>query len=228
MKRLLHAINVFYQVLLFFLPWKIRRYCLKWVYGWFLHPDCYIGYSIINAKSVALDRNARIGHFNICKRIDCLTLGEYSGIGNLNKITGFPTNDSSVYHFKHVKNRKCELIIGSHTGITSNHYFDCNAGIYIGSYTQVAGFGSAFMTHSIDVVESIQDANPIVIGDYCFIGARCMVLKGVRICDKCVVSAMSLVNKDLLQEESLFGGVPAKYLKTLEHAKFFYRKEGAI
>lgn len=54
-------------------------------------------------------------------------------------------------HFSHIDNRQCILSIGKNTSITSRHYFDCNGGIYIGDYCTIAGFETAFMTHSIDL-----------------------------------------------------------------------------
>ena len=38
---------------------------------------------------------------------------------------------------------------------------------------------------------------PITIGDYCYIGTRCIILKGVTIGDNCVVSAGSVVTRDI-------------------------------
>lgn len=221
-------IKIIVQSCLFIFPWAIRRRILSFLFKWQLDSSSHIGFSIILAKQIVLHEHASIGHLNFCKRIDKLEIGKYSTLGNLNKITGFPTNDSNVTHFKHVTNRKCELIIGSQTGITSNHYFDCNGGIYIGDYTQIAGFGSAFMTHSIDIYQSRQDASSITIGNYCFIGARCMLLKGITIEDRIVISAMSLVNKNLTQTAHLYGGIPAKLLKPIEKAKFFNRTIGTV
>lgn len=55
---------------------------------------------------------------------------------------------------------------------------------------------------------------PIVIGDYVFIGARCMILKGVTIGDRSIVAAGSVVTKSIPADE-LWGGVPAKFIKKL-------------
>lgn len=216
------------QILFWIFPWFIRRRCLTWAYGYHIDSTAHIGFSIILAKKLWMEANSSIGHLCICKKIDRLELHESASMGNFNKITGFPTNDSSVIHFHHVKDRKCELIIGKHTGITSNHYFDCNGGIRIGAFCQIAGFDTAFMTHSIDLNRSIQDAGPIEIGDYCFIGARCILLKGVKIADKTAISAMSLVNKSLTTSNALYGGVPCKFLKDLGEAKFFSREIGFV
>lgn len=72
-----------------------------------------------------IGNNSHIGHLTYCKDIDRLVIGDNSGIGNNVKITGFSINSPLVKlhgHFSHIFDRKCELVIGNHVGITSNHY----------------------------------------------------------------------------------------------------------
>lgn len=219
------------QLLIMPLPWMIRRFFLKRILNIEFGDGSKIGFSIILARKIKLGKNTRIGHFNICKPIDELIVGDYSLIGTKNYITGFSVVDASVIkhkHFAHIVNRQCVLHIGKHTAITSRHYFDCNGGIYIGDFSEVAGFENAFMTHSIDAKENRQDAQPITIGSYTFIGARCMFLKGTSIPSFCIVGACSLVNKVFDKEYTLYGGVPAKELKDIQGYKFFERNTGFV
>lgn len=51
---------------------------------------------------------------------------------------------------------------------------------------------------------------PITIGDYCYIGTRCVILKGVTIGDHCVVGAGSVIIKDV-PPGHLAQGNPAVY-----------------
>ena len=223
-------IKLIFQIFVIFLPWKIRRVFLH-IVGINAHKTAHVGFSLISAHTVELKAYSRIGNFTFCKCIDKLILGENSNIGNFNYITGFSVNHPAVNkygHFKSVSNRKCELIIGKHSGITSRHYFDCNGGIYIGDFVQIAGMNSLFLTHSIDLQHCYQDAKPIVIGDYCFIGTSCTILKGCIISKKITVAACSLVNKSLEISNSLYGGVPAKLLKKDTNYKFYNRKDGFV
>ncbi len=208
---------------------------MKWVlqklYQYDIGEGARIGYSIILAKHLRLGRNAVIGHLNIVKHIDNLELGENSGIGNRNFITGFSVSDPVVVkneHFSHLPARKCELVIGRHVGITSRHYFDCNGGIYIGDFCQIGGFETAFLTHSIDLKENRQDASPITIGRYAFIGTRVTFLKGSAIPDYSVVGGCSLVNKKFEEPHTLYAGVPCKRIKSVEGYKFFERENGFV
>lgn len=52
--------------------------------------------------------------------------------------------------------------------------------------------------------------SPIIIGDNCFIGARCIILKGVTIGDNCVISAGTVINKDVPAGHIAYGN-PAVY-----------------
>ncbi len=105
-----------------------------------------------------------------------MILDEYATLGSLIYISGYPTSLSD--HFNHIENRKCQLYIGRHSAITSRHFIDCTAGIKIGKYTTIAGIRTQILTHSIDLVKNRQDARPIEIGDYCFIGTNCVILPG--------------------------------------------------
>lgn len=224
-------IKIIIQVFLFFFPWKIRRFFLAKILKFEMAEGAHIGFSILLARHVILGKYASIGHLNFCKDIDLLELGEYSNLGTKNYITGFSIYDKAVLknnHFSHIEERQCVLKVGNHTGITSRHYFDCNGGIFIGDFCQIAGFESAFLTHSIDLKNNRQDADPIVIGDYSFIGTRCTFLKKSKIPARSIVSACSLVNKQYQEENSLYGGIPCKFIKTIDNYKFFYRTNGSV
>lgn len=219
------------QILFWLLPWNIRRFLLKKIYHFEFSSGAKIGFSIILAKKMKMGQNSSIGHFTICKKIDYLEIGDNSGLGNNNRITGFSVESPIVRqhgHFSHIKDRKCEFVIGNNVGITSNHYFDCNGGIYIGDFVQIAGLDSIFMTHSIDLKASRQDAESIHIGSYTFVGARVTILKGSSIGKNCIVGAGAVVGKKFDLDYRLIGGVPAHYIKSVEGYKFFERKEGFV
>lgn len=216
------------QIFLFCFPWSIRRKCLNVLLGYNISKTAHIGKSIILAQKLILEDNAHIGSGTLCKPIDCLVMHKNSNLGNFNFITGVNTSRRNSEHFAFIPNRKCELIIGSETGITSRHYFDCTAGIYIGDYCQIAGFGSTFLTHSIDIKENRQDAQSIRIGNYCFIGLRSTILKGTSIADRIALGACSLVSSNLEKSESLYAGIPAKHVKDLKSYKFFFRNKGEV
>lgn len=57
---------------------------------------------------------------------------------------------------------------------------------------------------------------PITIGDKCFIGMRCVILKGVTIGDNCVIAAGTIISKDV-PAGHLASGNPAVYTPLAPH-----------
>ena len=60
----------------------------------------------------------------------------------------------------------------------------------------------------------------IKIGDNCFIGIRCIIIKGVTIGDNCIIGAGSIVTKNI-PSGSVACGVPARVIETVEE---YYNK----
>lgn len=220
--------KVILQIIMLFLPWGIRRRLLTQFFKFKIHKTSKIGFSIILADNLELDENSSIGNLNFCKNIGYLRLSKNATIGNLNYITGYPQNDFT--HFSHVKNRTCSLEVGQHSAITSRHFIDCTAGVFIGEFTTFAGIKSQILTHSIDLEENKQDASKVVIGDYCFVGTGSIILKGAKLPDYSVLGAGALLNKKFDEISCIYGGVPAKLVSKIDKDKYKYfaRKEGFV
>ncbi|MEJ0000673.1 MAG: acyltransferase [Verrucomicrobiota bacterium] len=209
------------------LPWPLRRAILRAVFKYEIADDARIGLSLVYPKTLVLKAGARIGHLNVCKDIDRLELGESASIGNLNWITGFPTGLPG--HFEHQADRRPELVLGAHAAITNRHLVDCTERVHIGAFATFAGFASQLLTHSINLETSRQEARPITIGDYCFIGTNCVFLGGSALPACSVLGAKSLLNRAYEEKYFLYGGVPAKPIKALpESLAYFQRKVGYV
>ena len=220
MKRLL-------SLLILVLPWPLRRAILRSYFGYEISPTSRIGLSWICPKKLVLKDGATIGNLTVVKGIDLLELGEESSIGNGNWITGYPSD--LPRHFEHQKDRRPELIIGRHSAITNRHLLDCTASVRIGSFTTFAGFASQILTHSINLQTNRQEAYPITIGDYTFVGTNCVLLGGSALPDYCVLGAKSLLNRAQTERYHLYGGVPAKPIKALPETNlYFQRKTGFV
>lgn len=72
----------------------------------------------------------------------------------------------------------------------------------------VIGYGTTILAH--EYLQRSYRTGPVVIGKGAVIGAKCLILPGVRIAPGAVVSAFSLVNRDV---EGFVGGVPVRPLK---------------
>ena len=197
----------FIHVFFLLLPWCLRRRLLCWFFGYKIDRTARIGFSIIMPKNLEMGARSKIGSFCICKNIDRLVLSEDSGIGSFHLITGIPTSNKN--HFQHINNRRCEMVLGRCVGIPSRKFFDCNGGIYIGDYTTVAGQWTQFLTHSVDIYNARQDAKPIKVGKYCFIGTGCILMPGSSLPDYSVLGAGAVLNKSMTEEGVIYAGVPA-------------------
>lgn len=116
-----------------------------------------------------------------------------------------------------------QLSIGNSSGISSTTIL-CNESITIGDFVNV-GAGTMINDsnhHSIDwkvredrALDQLKAQKaPIVIGDYVFIGARCIINKGVTIGPKTIIASGSVVVKDI-PGNCIAGGNPCKVIKEL-------------
>ena len=209
------------------LPWSLRRAFLENQFGYSIHPSSHIGFAWVFPKKLVMEEGARIGHLTLCKNIDLLHLGAHAIIGQLNWITGFPSGPSR--HFAHQPERRPELIVERHAGISSRHLIDCTASIRIGAFATIGGFRSQLLTHSIDFNAGRQTAEPIEIGEYSFTGTNSVVLGGAVLPHHSVLGAQSLLNKKWTDPYRLYAGVPARPVKELSpELEYFRRTEGFV
>jgi acetyltransferase-like isoleucine patch superfamily enzyme len=215
------------RFLSFLLPWGLRRSFLEKQFGYSIHPTSRIGFAWIFPRQLVMEEGARIGHLNLCKNIDLFHVGAHAVVGQLNWITGFPSGPNR--HFAHQPDRRPELILERHAGISSRHLIDCTARVRIGAFATIAGFRSQLLTHSIDLAAGRQTAQPIDIGEYCFTGTNSVVLGGSALPHHSVLGAQSLLNKKWEEPYRLYAGVPAKPIKELSpEMEYFRRTEGFV
>jgi acetyltransferase-like isoleucine patch superfamily enzyme len=219
--------KTFLGLVSFLLPWSLRRSFLENQFGYSIHPSCRIGFAWIFPRRLVMEEGSRIGHLNVCKGIDLLHLGAHAVVGQLNWITGFPSGPSR--HFAHQPERRPELIIERHAGISSRHMIDCTARIRIGAFATIGGFRSQLLSHTVDFGAGRQTAEPIDIGEYSFTGTNSVVLGGCSLPHHSILGAQSLLNKKWDEPYRLYAGVPAKPVKELSsEMEYFRRTEGFV
>lgn len=93
--------------------------------------------------------------------------------------------------------------------------------IFIGAYSMISIDCLIYDTdwHRIDGLDGEIPVQPTRIGRGVWLGARVVVLKGVTIGDNTVVSANSLVTKDL-PANVLAGGCPAKVIQPIQRWRY--------
>lgn len=117
--------------------------------------------------------------------------------------------------------RNSKLVIGNNTGIFGTTII-CSESVTIGNEVIIAGGTHIYDTnfHSLDPVLRIGgnddqvQTSPVYIGNQCWIGSRCLILKGVKIGDQAVIGAGSVVTKDVPPRQ-VWAGNPAKFVKEI-------------
>jgi acetyltransferase-like isoleucine patch superfamily enzyme len=106
--------------------------------------------------------------------------------------------------------RRLGMDIGADTQISLKAHLDRTnpRGIHIGRGTLVA-FGAAILSHDLARVLHTDT----YVGENCFIGARSIILPGVRVGDGSIVAAGSVVTMDI-PPGCIVGGNPARILKS--------------
>jgi acetyltransferase-like isoleucine patch superfamily enzyme len=103
-----------------------------------------------------------------------------------------------------------DLRIGPETVVNRNTYLDGRGGLTIGSCVSISPECYIIsLDHDPRSAAFETKPGPVVIEDYAWIGARAMVLPGVRLGKGCVVGAGAIVTRDV-PEYAIVAGVPAK------------------
>jgi acetyltransferase-like isoleucine patch superfamily enzyme len=216
------------RALVVLLPWRLRRLVLQWLYGFRLHAESHIGFAWVFPRELVMERGASIGHLTVAKGMDRIAMGERSHIGRLNWISAFPTGSGSA-HFAHLHERVPQLVVGEHASITNRHIIDCTERVEIGRFATVAGFRSQILTHSIDLAECRQDAKPVTIGDFCFVGTACTILGGAVLPHHSILGAHALLRRVYHEPYRVYAGVPAVEISSVDASlKYFSRAGGYV
>jgi maltose O-acetyltransferase len=135
----------------------------------------------------------------------------------LYKLSGMRTNSSNIRAGCIFRGKS--IVIEKDVFINHNVFIDAWETVIIKEKAAIA-FDVLICTssHKIGPPEKragISDRKPVVIGKGCWVGARATILPGVVLGDGCVIAAGAVVNKDC-KPNTLYAGVPAKEVKTLE------------
>ncbi len=111
-----------------------------------------------------------------------------------------------------------DVEIGDHVWIGPFCEIDGTGGLRIGDYCTISA-GAQLITHDtvkyhLSGGKCKYEYAPVTIGNYCFIGAGSILLKGSSIGDHCLVAANSLVNSSF-EDFSIIAGMPAKRIGTV-------------
>lgn len=218
--------RIIVQVVLWPLPWGLRRALLQLLTGAEIHPTASIGCSVILADSILMKEGSSILHFTIVGGLRRLELHEHAAIGSFNRIYATPLDSK---FFQDAGDRDPSMVMEAHSHMVSQHIIDCSGGVRIGTYALIAGHRSQIITHGIDLVKNRQDADPVTIGAYSMIGTGCIVLPGSRLAPHSVLAAGSTLLGAADKEHTIYAGEVASEIGTIsEDAAFFHRRNGVV
>lgn len=130
--------------------------------------------------------------------------------------------DSTIHMWARFYQPK-NISIGEDTIIGDHVFLDGRASLAIGSHVAIASQVLIYNSqHDIDAWDFKPTEAPVVIGDYCFVGARAIILPGVKIGKGAIVGAGAVVTKDVAPM-SFVGGVPAKKIRQRRIKKLAYK-----
>jgi acetyltransferase-like isoleucine patch superfamily enzyme len=111
------------------------------------------------------------------------------------------------------------LELGNNFRITSGSFIVCFKYIVFGNDCRISWDTQIIDTDFHRLYDSeLNYLNPdkeIVIGNNCWIGNHCLILKGTHLKDMVVLSSNSMINKDVPECNIVLAGSPAKVVRTL-------------
>lgn len=111
------------------------------------------------------------------------------------------------------------LVLGHNVGVGSNSFLGCAGGIEIGDDTIIGNYVSFhaenhnYTDPAIPISAQGVSHIGIKVGRGCWIGAKATILDGAVIEDGCIIAAGALVIQGRYSANSIYGGVPAKFIK---------------
>ena len=215
------------------LPPFLNRACYRLFFGYKIGKRVRIGFSVIDARHCQIDDDVTIGHLNLIFRVEKLTIRDHAKIGHLNIIRGgedvqlgryseiIRLNEINSIPDPDVVNEiDPTFSLGDGSIVTTGHKIDFTDRIEIGKRTIIGGRNSSIWTHNR------QKTRPIKIGSFTYVGSEIRMAPGSTIPSRCIVGMGAVVTSQLLDEEMLFGGIPAKPIKELsDEDKFLIQRK---
>ena len=207
------------------MPQRLKRFAMGRLLGAHIDRSARIGLSIVDSDVLEMGPGSRIGHLTMLRGLRRTHLGAGASVGNLNWITASP-----VFRTQSPRNTEhgC-FTLGRESAVTSRHYVDCSGGVMIGEYTTVAGVRSTILSHEIDLLAGVQTSTATHIGNFCFVSSNVCLTAGSSIPDRSAVAMGAVVVGDLETSGALYGGVPARLLRSgIDAGAYFRRRKGFV
>ena len=217
------ALRVTLSAVAAFAPRRARPRILNLAPGFRVHPTSSIGCSFLcPSRTLDIGPHTRVGNFTLVRRLDRLEMRAYSGIGNLNTITGWPRGLGDPYHAAS-PDRVPELVLGERAVITNRHYFDCADSVRLDDGSVIAGLRTVIFTHGLSIASGAVGCRPVRIGRCSLVLTTCVILGGSVLPDFCVLTPLSLLRNAHSEKYRMYAGNPAAAVRELDPDAGFFR-----
>jgi acetyltransferase-like isoleucine patch superfamily enzyme len=203
-------------------PRSVKPALYRRLLGYEVGQRVRIGLSILFVERLVIADDVTIGHGNVAWRTAELRIGDHARLGHLNVIRGgrevrigryvdiLRRNELNAIVDPLVDNEvDSRLSIGDGAVITDGHKIDFTDRVQIGRRAIVGGRNSSIWTHNR------QATAPISVGDLVYLGSDVRVGPGAAVGSESIVGMGSVVVSSLTAERTLYGGVPAKAIRSL-------------
>lgn len=182
---------------------------IKWM------PSHLINLAILKIRKVSCGKNLRTFGLMFIRGTGCIQIGNNVKINSCRETNPIGGDTKTILHAK----GDGRIYIGDNTGI-SNAAIIALECIKIGKNVFIGGNCKIYDHdfHSLDYEERIREINPtgksqpVVIKEGAFIGAHCIILKGVTIGEKSIIGAGSVVTRSVPDNE-IWAGNPAHFIR---------------
>ncbi len=136
------------------------------------------------------------------------------------ELTGKQVHESFRMHPPFYTDFGKNITLGKNVFINSGCHFQDQGGIIIGDGALIGhNVVLATLNHEFDPgARATMHPQPIVIGKNVWIGSNSTIVPGVRIGDGAIIAAGSVVTRNV-SENTVVGGVPAKFIKEVNSAE---------
>ena len=197
-------IRIVAAVLVSLLPFSLLRCAFyKWLFGYSI-KNAKIGFAtVISVRKVSME-GCTIGRFNKFLGPMHVSIGLGADIETHNT---FDCGEWAA-DARHIDRYARTLILEADSRITNHHFFDVAGRFFLGEGSWIAGRGSQFWTHGVNV----PDRN-VSIGRSCYIGSAVRFAPGSGVDDNVIVGIGSIVTKKIDASNAIIAGFPAEVIK---------------
>ena len=139
------------------------------------------------------------------------------------QLCGIEMGKGSTFHMGARFYQPRNISIGEGTIIGDHAFLDGRASLKIGSHVDIASKVMIYNSeHDLNSPTMKAKEEPVVIGDYCFIGPRAIIMPGVTLGKGAVVAGGAVVTKSV-PDGVIVGGLPAQKIKDRGLKEYSYR-----